>query len=310
MSDLRPATIAVNLTLIVLTSLAISCRIGRKVKMLSTFGWHDGMFSPLIASLHRTNRYEALATFAGSCAIVLSIIQMYATRLGAGLHEADIDPDNMEMLLKVRYSQITITRVLTQHLSVGHGSPNLLLQRQLGGEALFAFLLHRTHLRTLGPPMHFRHAPSCVFLRSQLRRDQHPPMHPRSEMVGPNHRGLLHRLEQLLLLQLDLHASLRSRPLHPARSIHLERQAASPPPHRCQHSLRHGRPRPSRKRDTRLLRAPTRHKSRLPFPIRRIHDLRRRREPPRRHRRLRPQHQSRADPLLPQPAKQVRAHHQ
>jgi hypothetical protein len=51
MSDLRPATIAVNLTLIVLTSLAISCRIGRKVKILSTFGWHDGMFSPLIVSL-------------------------------------------------------------------------------------------------------------------------------------------------------------------------------------------------------------------------------------------------------------------
>ncbi|KAI4612497.1 hypothetical protein J4E80_007231 [Alternaria sp. BMP 0032] len=51
---------------------------------MSSFGWHD-----------------ALAVFAGTCAIVLSCIQMYATRLGAGLHEADIDPANMEMLLKM-----------------------------------------------------------------------------------------------------------------------------------------------------------------------------------------------------------------
>ncbi|RYN69268.1 hypothetical protein AA0117_g10963 [Alternaria alternata] len=84
MSDLRATTISVNLTLICLTSLAISCRIGRKLRILSSFGWHD-----------------ALATFAASCAIVLSIVQMYATRLGAGLHEKEIDPNNMEMLMKL-----------------------------------------------------------------------------------------------------------------------------------------------------------------------------------------------------------------
>jgi len=33
---------------------------------------------------------------------------MYATRLGAGLHEADIDPANMEMLLKVHQPQLTM----------------------------------------------------------------------------------------------------------------------------------------------------------------------------------------------------------
>lgn len=43
--DLRATTISVNLTLIVLTSLAISCRIGRKLRILSSFGWHDGKLS-------------------------------------------------------------------------------------------------------------------------------------------------------------------------------------------------------------------------------------------------------------------------
>ena len=55
-----------------------------------------------------TDQLEALATFAASCAIVLSIVQMYATRLGAGLHEKEIDPNNMEMLMKVRYPLLSI----------------------------------------------------------------------------------------------------------------------------------------------------------------------------------------------------------
>ena len=48
MSDLRAPTVAVNLTLIVLTSLAISCRVGRKIKIMSSFGWHDGELSLLL----------------------------------------------------------------------------------------------------------------------------------------------------------------------------------------------------------------------------------------------------------------------
>jgi hypothetical protein len=31
---------------------------------------------------------------------------MYATRIGAGLHEKDIDPNNMELLLKVRHPKL------------------------------------------------------------------------------------------------------------------------------------------------------------------------------------------------------------
>ncbi|KAF1940959.1 hypothetical protein EJ02DRAFT_348877 [Clathrospora elynae] len=68
MSDLRPATVGVNSTLIVLSLAAISCRVGRKMTLVRSFGWHD-----------------ALITLAAFCAVVLSIFQMIITRFGAGL---------------------------------------------------------------------------------------------------------------------------------------------------------------------------------------------------------------------------------
>jgi hypothetical protein len=69
-------------------------------------------------SPHRTDRHEALATFAASAAIILSIIQMYATRLGAGLHEKDIDPNNMELLLKVCHFGLVIHIAPTNSICV------------------------------------------------------------------------------------------------------------------------------------------------------------------------------------------------
>jgi hypothetical protein len=42
MSDLRPTMIGVNSTFIVLSLTAIGCRMGKKVALLRSFGWHDG----------------------------------------------------------------------------------------------------------------------------------------------------------------------------------------------------------------------------------------------------------------------------
>ena len=40
--DLRPLVIGVNTTLILLSILAVGCRVGRKIKVLNSFSWHDG----------------------------------------------------------------------------------------------------------------------------------------------------------------------------------------------------------------------------------------------------------------------------
>lgn len=45
-NDLRAAMIGVNTTLILITSLAVACRIIRKFRMVSEFSWHDGTFLP------------------------------------------------------------------------------------------------------------------------------------------------------------------------------------------------------------------------------------------------------------------------
>lgn len=43
MSDLRPVMVGVNSALIVLSVAAISCRVGRRITLVRSFGWHDGM---------------------------------------------------------------------------------------------------------------------------------------------------------------------------------------------------------------------------------------------------------------------------
>ena len=47
MGDLRPAIVATNVVLIVLSLAAIACRVGRRVFLVRSFSWHDGeLFLP------------------------------------------------------------------------------------------------------------------------------------------------------------------------------------------------------------------------------------------------------------------------
>lgn len=41
MPDLRPAIIAVNSTMMVLSLAAIACRVGRRIFLVRSFSWHD-----------------------------------------------------------------------------------------------------------------------------------------------------------------------------------------------------------------------------------------------------------------------------
>ncbi|KAF1849805.1 uncharacterized protein K460DRAFT_372224 [Cucurbitaria berberidis CBS 394.84] len=68
MSGLRPAIFAVNSALIILSLAAICCRVGGRIFLVRSFGWHDALI--------------ALAAF---CATVFSILQMVSTRFGLGL---------------------------------------------------------------------------------------------------------------------------------------------------------------------------------------------------------------------------------
>jgi hypothetical protein len=42
MGDLRTAILATNAVLVVLSSTAIACRVGRRVFLVRSFSWHDG----------------------------------------------------------------------------------------------------------------------------------------------------------------------------------------------------------------------------------------------------------------------------
>ncbi|CAO2658627.1 Nn.00g063500.m01.CDS01 [Neocucurbitaria sp. VM-36] len=84
MRDLRPAIIGVNSALMSLSLAAISCRIGRRIFLVRSFGWHD-----------------ALIAFAAFCATVFSILQMVSTHLGLGLPNSDVPAWNMVPVLKL-----------------------------------------------------------------------------------------------------------------------------------------------------------------------------------------------------------------
>ncbi|KAI2485337.1 hypothetical protein Ptr902_04277 [Pyrenophora tritici-repentis] len=82
--DLRPLVIGVNTTLILLSILAVGCRLGRKIKVLNSFSWHD-----------------ALITFAALCAIMFSIILMACTTHGAGLHQELLSQEDLTAFLQL-----------------------------------------------------------------------------------------------------------------------------------------------------------------------------------------------------------------
>jgi|TARA_R110002003_G_scaffold52_23_gene4555 hypothetical protein len=42
MGDFRPAILATNAVLIVLSLAAIACRVGRRTFLVGSFSWHDG----------------------------------------------------------------------------------------------------------------------------------------------------------------------------------------------------------------------------------------------------------------------------
>lgn len=53
MGDFRPAILATNSLLVVLSTAAIACRVGRRVFLVRSFSWHDGelIFSYLVDGL-------------------------------------------------------------------------------------------------------------------------------------------------------------------------------------------------------------------------------------------------------------------
>ncbi|RMZ66245.1 integral membrane [Pyrenophora seminiperda CCB06] len=82
--DLRPLVIGVNTTLILMSILAVGCRVGRKIRVLNSFSWHDG-----------------LITFTAICAIMFSIILMACTRHGAGRHQELLSPEDLTKFLQL-----------------------------------------------------------------------------------------------------------------------------------------------------------------------------------------------------------------
>lgn len=70
-----PAIISVNSVLMVLTFTALCARVGRRVFMMRAFSGHD-----------------ILITVAALSAFIFSIMQIYGTSLGLGLHRQDQDP--------------------------------------------------------------------------------------------------------------------------------------------------------------------------------------------------------------------------
>ncbi|KAH7389563.1 hypothetical protein DE146DRAFT_635274 [Phaeosphaeria sp. MPI-PUGE-AT-0046c] len=84
MGDLRPAILATNSLLIVLSSAAIACRVGRRIFLVRSFSWHD-----------------ALITVAAVSATIFSILQMISTRFGAGLPFVIVADANLETIFKV-----------------------------------------------------------------------------------------------------------------------------------------------------------------------------------------------------------------
>lgn len=100
MGDLRPAILATNSLLIVLSSAAIACRMGRRIFLVRSFSWHDGeLCHPCFKC--RILIYTALITVAAVSATIFSIFQMVSTRFGAGLPEIIVSDANMVMIRKV-----------------------------------------------------------------------------------------------------------------------------------------------------------------------------------------------------------------
>ncbi|KAH7095986.1 hypothetical protein FB567DRAFT_45798 [Paraphoma chrysanthemicola] len=84
MGDLRPALLATNVVLIVLSLAAIACRIGRKVLLKRLFTWHDALI--MLAALFAT---------------IFSSLLMASTRFGLGLPSREVSKSDLRIVLKL-----------------------------------------------------------------------------------------------------------------------------------------------------------------------------------------------------------------
>ncbi|KAH7084951.1 hypothetical protein BKA63DRAFT_6713 [Paraphoma chrysanthemicola] len=84
MGDLRPAILATNAVLVVLSLAAMACRLGRRAFLVGSFSWHD-----------------ALITLAAVSATIFSILQMVSTRFGVGLPHVEVPQSQMSTINKL-----------------------------------------------------------------------------------------------------------------------------------------------------------------------------------------------------------------
>ncbi|KAH8730206.1 hypothetical protein GQ44DRAFT_823543 [Phaeosphaeriaceae sp. PMI808] len=84
MEDIRPAILASNAVLVLLSLMAIGCRVGRRLFLVGSFSWHD-----------------ALLIVAAASASIFSMLQMVSTRFGVGLPIANVPVAKMEITLKL-----------------------------------------------------------------------------------------------------------------------------------------------------------------------------------------------------------------
>ncbi|KAF2272706.1 uncharacterized protein EI97DRAFT_198234 [Westerdykella ornata] len=84
MAGLQPTVIWLNAFLMALTFTALCARVGRRIFVVRTFNWHDGLI--LLAAIS---------------AFIFSICQIVGTSLGLGQHQDLVDPNDMTKLYKL-----------------------------------------------------------------------------------------------------------------------------------------------------------------------------------------------------------------
>jgi hypothetical protein len=156
MGDLRPAVVATNSALIVLSLSAISCRVGRKVLLKRPFSWHDGELDLFHVRASRLTTV-ALIVLASLFATIFSILLMVATRFGLGLPNSAVSRRDLRMVLKVCRTSLKPETCRLNNSVARYDLQSLLFPVQLDGQSLTSTFLHDTHSRSRGPLLHKHH---------------------------------------------------------------------------------------------------------------------------------------------------------
>lgn len=156
MGDLRPAVVATNSVLIVLSLSAIACRVGRKVLLQRPFSWHDGELNLINVKKYRLTTI-ALIMLASLFATIFSILLMVATRFGLGLPNSAVSRRDLRMVLKVCRTSSTPETCRLNNSVARYDLQGLLFPVQLDGQSLASTVLHDPHNRSRGPLLHKRH---------------------------------------------------------------------------------------------------------------------------------------------------------